>query len=74
VHHDIWDYDLPAQPVLTTVHRAEREIPAVAEVTKTGFVYVFDRLTGEPLFPIEERPVPQAICLEKQVGHAAVSA
>ena len=58
VHHDIWDYDLPAQPVLTTVHRAEREIPAVAEVTKTGFVYVFDRLTGEPLFPIEERPVP----------------
>ena len=60
VHHDIWDYDLPAQPVLTTVHRAEREIPAVAEVTKTGFVYVFDRLTGAPLFPIEERAVPRS--------------
>jgi len=60
IHHDLWDYDLPAQPVLMTVHRANREIPAVAEVTKTGFVFVFDRLNGVPLFPIEERPVPQS--------------
>ncbi|MGO8718590.1 MAG: PQQ-binding-like beta-propeller repeat protein [Acidobacteriaceae bacterium] len=60
VHHDLWDYDLAAQPVLLTVRRANREIPAVAEVTKTGFVFVFDRLTGKPLFPIEERPVPQS--------------
>jgi glucose dehydrogenase len=57
VHHDLWDYDPAAQPVLLSVRRDGREIPAVAEVTKTGFVFVFDRLTGKPLFPIEERPV-----------------
>jgi quinoprotein glucose dehydrogenase len=60
VHHDLWDYDPAAQPVLMSVRRDGREIPAVAEVTKTGFVFVFDRLTGKPLFPIEERPVPQS--------------
>ncbi len=60
VHHDIWDYDLPSQPVLMTIHRDGHEIPAVAEVTKTGFVFVFNRLTGESLFPIEERPVPKS--------------
>ena len=58
VHHDLWDYDLPAQPVVMAVRREGREIPAVAQVTKTGFVFVFDRRTGSPLFPIEERPVP----------------
>jgi quinoprotein glucose dehydrogenase len=58
VHHDLWDYDLPAQPVLLTVRRGGREIPAVAQVTKMGFVFVLDRLTGKPLFPVEERPVP----------------
>ena len=60
VHHDIWDYDLPAQPVLTTVRRDGREIPAVTQVTKMGFVFTFDRLTGKPLFPVEERPVPKS--------------
>ena len=60
VHHDLWDYDPAAQPVLLSVHRDGREIPAVVEVTKTGFVFVFDRLTGKPLFPIEERPVPHS--------------
>jgi glucose dehydrogenase len=60
VHHDLWDYDPPAQPVLVSVRRSGREIPAVALVTKTGFVFVFNRLTGEPLFPVEERPVPQS--------------
>lgn len=60
VHHDIWDYDLAAQPVLMTVRRADREIPAVAEVTKTGFVFVFDRVTGSPLFPVEERAVSKS--------------
>jgi glucose dehydrogenase len=60
VHHDLWDYDPPTQPVLVNVRRSGREIPAVALVTKTGFVFVFNRLTGEPLFPIEERPVPQS--------------
>ena len=60
VHHDIWDYDLPAPPNLITIRRHGRSIPAVAQVTKMGFVFVFNRITGEPLFPIEERPVPQS--------------
>jgi quinoprotein glucose dehydrogenase len=60
VHHDIWDYDMPAQPVLITVRREGREIPAVAQVTKMGFVFVLDRITGRPLFPVEERPVPES--------------
>jgi quinoprotein glucose dehydrogenase len=60
VHHDIWDYDLPAQPVLITVRRNGREIPAVAQVTKMGFVFILDRLTGEPLFPVEEHRVPES--------------
>ena len=58
VHHDIWDYDLPAPPALVTIRRAGREIPAVVAVTKGGLMFVFDRRTGDPLFPIEERPVP----------------
>jgi quinoprotein glucose dehydrogenase len=60
VHHDIWDYDMPAQPVLITVRRDGREIPAVAQVTKMGFVFILDRLTGKPLFPVEERGVPES--------------
>jgi quinoprotein glucose dehydrogenase len=60
VHHDLWDYDLPAQPVLATVRRNGRETPAVAQVTKTGFVFLFDRQSGQPLFEIEERPVPRS--------------
>jgi len=60
VHHDIWDYDMPAQPVLITVRRNGREIPAVAQVTKMGFVFIFDRLRGKPLFPVEERAVPSS--------------
>jgi quinoprotein glucose dehydrogenase len=59
VHHDLWDFDLPAQPALVTLRRAGRDVPAVAQVTKSGFVFVFDRLTGQPLFDVEERPVPQ---------------
>jgi quinoprotein glucose dehydrogenase len=59
VHHDLWDYDLPAQPALVTLRRAGRDVPAVAQVTKSGFVFVFDRLTGQPLFEVQERPVPQ---------------
>src|SRR6185295_20088205 len=60
VHHDLWDYDVPAQPVLVTVKRGGRSIPAVAQVTKMGFVYVLDRLNGQPLFPVEERAVPKS--------------
>ena len=59
VHHDVWDYDLPAQPVLVTVRHNGRSIPAVAQVTKMGMVFLLDRMTGKPLFPVEERPVPQ---------------
>lgn len=58
VHHDLWDYDLPAPPNLVTINRHGKEIDAVAQTTKTGFLFVLDRETGEPLFPIEERSVP----------------
>jgi quinoprotein glucose dehydrogenase len=58
VHHDLWDRDPPAAPVLVTVQHGGRRVDAVAQVTKSGHVFVFDRETGTPLFPIEERPVP----------------
>ena len=60
VRHDIWDYDLPAHPNLITVRQNGRTVPAVAQVTKMGLVFVLDRLTGKPLFPVEERTVPQS--------------
>ncbi len=59
VHHDIWDYDVPAQPGLYSVWRDAQLHDVVAQVTKTGFVFVLDRATGEPFLPIEERPVDQ---------------
>jgi quinoprotein glucose dehydrogenase len=58
VHHDLWDYDIPAQPVLFTMHRGGRDIPALAQPTKMGFLFILNRDTGEPLFPVEERKVP----------------
>lgn len=58
VHHDLWDYDLAAPPVLVTVEREGRAVDAVVQATKHGFVFVLDRATGAPLFPVEERPVP----------------
>jgi quinoprotein glucose dehydrogenase len=58
VHHDIWDRDLPATPALITVTREGKTIDAVAQVTKSGYVYVFERDTGKPMFPIEERKAP----------------
>ena len=60
IHHNLWDYDLPAQPTLVTVRHDGQLIDAVAQVTKTGFTFLFDRVTGEPLFPIEEVPVPKS--------------
>ena len=60
VHHDLWDRDPPAPPNLLTIHRDGRAIPAVAQVTKTGHVFVFNRETGESLFPIEEFAVPSS--------------
>ncbi len=60
VHHDLWDYDLAAPPALFDIHLAGRVIPAVAQITKMGLLFVFDRVTGEPVYGIEERPVPQS--------------
>ena len=60
VHHDIWDRDFPSPPVLLTVEREGRRIEAVAQTSKQGYVYVFERRTGRPLFPIEERAVPMS--------------
>lgn len=60
VHHDIWDYDLPAQPVLVTLDKDGQEIDAVIVLTKMGHIFAFNRETGDPIFPIEERAVPQS--------------
>ena len=59
IHHDIWDYDIPTAPTLVDITVAGRPIKAVAQITKQAWVYVFDRLTGQPVWPIEERPVPK---------------
>lgn len=56
VHHDIWDRDFPSPPTLLTVAHNGKQIDAVAQTTKQGFVYLFDRVTGSPLFPIAEKP------------------
>ena len=58
VHHDTWDRDLPSPPNLITLTKNGKRVDAVAQVTKSGHVFVFDRVTGEPFHPIEERPVP----------------
>jgi quinoprotein glucose dehydrogenase len=58
VHHDLWDYDVPAQPVLFTWTQNGRRVPAVAVATKMGHLFILDRLTGKPLVPVTERPVP----------------
>lgn len=60
VHHDIWDRDFASPPTLLTVRHNGRMVDAVAQASKQGFLFLFDRVTGEPLFPIEERPVPQS--------------
>jgi quinoprotein glucose dehydrogenase len=59
VHHDVWDYDNSAQPTQVELTRKGQPFPAVVQATKTGMLYIFHRDTGEPYFPIEERPVPQ---------------
>lgn len=60
VHHDVWDYDIPAPPNLVTVEHGGKRIDAVAQITKVGHLFVLDRETGKPLFPVEERAVPQS--------------
>jgi quinoprotein glucose dehydrogenase len=60
VHHDVWDYDLPCPPVLVRVRRGGQWIDAAAQTTKVGHLFLLDRDTGWPLFPVEERPVPRS--------------
>jgi quinoprotein glucose dehydrogenase len=60
VHHDVWDYDLPCQPALITIRKGGRTFDAVAQMTKMGLVFLFERETGKPVFPIEERPIPKS--------------
>jgi quinoprotein glucose dehydrogenase len=67
-HHDIWDYDVAAQPSLATLHRGGRDIAAIIVATKMGFVFVLDRETGAPLFPVEERPVPASDIPEERAS------
>lgn len=60
VHHDVWDYDMVSAPQLVNVQHAGKQVPVVAAAGKTCFLYVLNRVTGEPIWPIEERPVPQS--------------
>jgi quinoprotein glucose dehydrogenase len=68
VHHDVWDYDAESPPLLLEVKRGLRSVPAVAIVSKTGYFYLLNRVTGEPLFPVEERPVPASDVPGEQVS------
>ena len=60
VHHGLWDYDIPAAPILADLTVDGRDVKAVIQITKQAFAFAFDRVTGEPIWPIEERPVPQS--------------
>jgi quinoprotein glucose dehydrogenase len=59
VHHDVWDRDPPTAPIPVTIQKDGRSIAAIAQLTKTGFIFLLDRATGKPIYPVEERPVPQ---------------
>ena len=73
VHHDLWDYDSAAPPLLATIRRDGKDIPVVVQGNKTGFLYVLNRDTGVPVFPVEERPVPEERCAGRgRVADAAV--
>jgi quinate dehydrogenase (quinone) len=67
VHHDIWDLDNNSAPQLTTIRQNGKAIEVVAMASKTGYLYVFDRVTGKPIWPIEERPVPQGTSVPGEV-------
>ena len=68
VHHDIWNYDTPTAPVLLDIERDGEALPIVAQVTKQAMVYTFNRATGEPIWPIEERPVPAGVIPGEQLS------
>jgi glucose dehydrogenase len=59
VHHELWDYDLPPDPVLIDIVKDGKKIPALAQAGKSGYMFILDRVTGKPVFGVEERPVPQ---------------
>ncbi|GIS02022.1 MAG: hypothetical protein CM15mP103_05730 [Gammaproteobacteria bacterium] len=62
VHHDIWDFDVPSQPTLFEAENRRPTVKGLAQTTKQGYVFLLDRVTGEPLFPVEEVPMPQEPC------------
>ncbi|HEY4303968.1 MAG TPA: pyrroloquinoline quinone-dependent dehydrogenase [Gemmatimonadaceae bacterium] len=68
VHHDLWDYDNASPPLLTTITHAGRRVDVVLQATKTGQLYVLDRETGHPVFPVEERPVPASTLLGERAS------
>jgi quinoprotein glucose dehydrogenase len=68
VHHDLWDYDVASQPMLINLKRNGRDVPAVAVGTKMGMVFILDRRNGKPIFPVEERPVPQTTVKGEQTS------
>ena len=68
VHHDLWDYDLAAQPVLGDIEVQGIPVPAVIQATKTGMLYVFERTKGQPLFPLTEKPVPPSFIAGEQAS------
>ena len=59
IHHELWDYDLPPEPLLLDIVKGGKKIPAVAQAGKAGYMFILDRVTGKPVFGVEERPVPQ---------------
>ncbi len=67
-HHDVWDYDVPAQPTLATVTYQGRTVPAVIQTTKQGLIFTLDRETGQPIIPVVERPVPQGGAIGEQLS------
>jgi quinoprotein glucose dehydrogenase len=60
LHHDLWDWDIPQSPKLLTIHKDGKDVPVVIQATKFGYLYVFDRRDGKPIWPIEEKPVPKS--------------
>jgi len=68
VHHDLWDYDVASQPMLINLKRNGRDVPAVAVGTKMGMIFILDRRNGKPIFPVEERPVPQTTVKGEQTS------
>ncbi|MFN2570837.1 MAG: PQQ-binding-like beta-propeller repeat protein [Gemmatimonadales bacterium] len=68
VHHDLWDRDLPAAPNLVTIQSGAKRVQAVAQITKSGFVFLLDRASGRPLFPVEERAVPASDLRREQAS------